>query len=66
MIAAPRRCPYCVSQGIFLQMENHTQYLAHMMDYIYEDFDRSNKLQCSAQISRLFSTFERSCRSISV
>ena len=44
MIAAPRRCPYCISQGVFLQMENHTQYLAHIMDHISEDC--SNKLQC--------------------
>jgi hypothetical protein len=44
MISAPRRCLYYVSQRVFLQMQNHTQYLAHIMEHIFKDC--SNKLQC--------------------
>jgi hypothetical protein len=44
MISAPRQCPYYVSPRVFLQMQNHTQYLAHIMEHISKDC--SNKLQC--------------------
>tara|TARA_R110002003_G_scaffold1365_1_gene22921 strand:+ start:4452 stop:4712 length:261 start_codon:yes stop_codon:yes gene_type:complete len=27
ILVAPRRCPYCSSQGIFLQVDNHVQYI---------------------------------------
>lgn len=40
IIAAPRRCPYCMMQGRFSQMENTGHYAEHIDDHINRQFDK--------------------------
>ncbi|KAF2023143.1 hypothetical protein EK21DRAFT_17199, partial [Setomelanomma holmii] len=35
LLAAPRRCPYCMKDGHYLQMENTPQYLQHIESHIH-------------------------------
>jgi hypothetical protein len=46
ILAAPRRCPYCVRHGVFLQMENHAQYIEHIEDHIYKELGRNEIIEC--------------------
>lgn len=39
IIAAPRRCPYCMIQGRFVQMENAGHYAEHIDDHINRQYD---------------------------
>jgi hypothetical protein len=47
--AAPRRCPYCVAQGISLQQDNHMLYLEHVTDHTSEEAGHTNGLECPHQ-----------------
>jgi hypothetical protein len=40
ILAAPRRCPYCMMQGRFIQMENAGHYAEHIEDHINRQFDK--------------------------
>ncbi|KAI2476673.1 hypothetical protein Ptr902_12020 [Pyrenophora tritici-repentis] len=42
ILAAPRRCPYCMAQGRFVQMENAGHYAEHIEDHINKQVDNSN------------------------
>jgi hypothetical protein len=46
ILAAPRRCPYCLERGKFLQMENQTQYIEHVENHIFEELETSELLEC--------------------
>jgi hypothetical protein len=46
ILAAPRRCPYCSNEGVYLQMENHTQYIEHIEKHIHEELERNELLEC--------------------
>jgi hypothetical protein len=43
ILAAPRRCPYCMVQGRFVQMENAGHYAEHIEDHIDRQFDKGCK-----------------------
>lgn len=43
ILAAPRRCPYCTSQGLYAQFENQSQYIEHIDDHISEELHRNNE-----------------------
>lgn len=47
ILAAPRRCPYCMRNGIYLQMENNLgQYLEHIETHIQESSSVDGIFQC--------------------
>ncbi|KAH8724536.1 hypothetical protein GQ44DRAFT_654226, partial [Phaeosphaeriaceae sp. PMI808] len=46
IVAAPRRCPYCSTQGIFLQIDNHVQYISHAESHIDKEADDHSLLEC--------------------
>jgi hypothetical protein len=46
ILAAPRRCPYCLSQGCFLQIENHAKYIEHIEGHIDEQLELSTTFLC--------------------
>lgn len=43
IIAAPRRCPYCMTHGRFVQMENAGHYAKHIEDHINKQVDNSSR-----------------------
>jgi hypothetical protein len=46
ILAAPRRCPYCSTQGIFQQIDNHTQYINHVEQHIDTEAENSSTIKC--------------------
>jgi hypothetical protein len=42
IVAAPRRCPYCMTQGRFVQMENVSHSANHIEDHIKKQADNGS------------------------
>jgi hypothetical protein len=46
ILAAPRRCPYCMAQGIYLQLESTPSYLQHVEAHIHRARAEPEGLKC--------------------
>lgn len=46
ILAAPRRCLFCMRQGIFTQIESHVCYLEHIEGHIRIEIERSGSVMC--------------------
>jgi hypothetical protein len=48
ILAAPFRCPYCIMQGRFVQMENAGHYAEHIEDHINKQMNTGSRqgVQC--------------------
>ena len=42
ILAAPCRCPYCMKQGRFVQIENAAHYAEHIEDHINKQVDNGS------------------------
>jgi hypothetical protein len=46
ILAAPRRCPYYIAQGIYLQLESTPSYLQHIEAHIHRARAEPEGLKC--------------------
>jgi hypothetical protein len=46
LLAAPRRCPFCVVQGIFIQFESNVRYIEHIEEHIRHEIDTTGSVYC--------------------
>ncbi|KAF1840108.1 uncharacterized protein K460DRAFT_296241 [Cucurbitaria berberidis CBS 394.84] len=48
ILAAPRRCPYCTKQGMYLQIENHSKYVEHIEEHVRQQMadNSDSELHC--------------------
>ncbi|KAF2849433.1 hypothetical protein T440DRAFT_367524, partial [Plenodomus tracheiphilus IPT5] len=49
VLAAPRRCPYCNAQGIFQQIDRHSNYIDHVERHLSNEASNSSSLKCPHQ-----------------
>lgn len=46
IMAAPRRCLFCMRQGIYVQSESNACYIEHIEHHIRDEIDSSGSVRC--------------------
>jgi hypothetical protein len=46
ILAAPRRCLFCMRIGLFPQIESHACYIEHIKSHIREEIETSGSVEC--------------------